>query len=257
VTDRVLEEIRRYVITVPPASTAVRDAARQSWEALAAASGGFAARPELTASADVMTPEQPSGGRGFGGQRRLDGTRRRPLRLSAIVAVACLLAVSLVAGIAVDRHLGRSSGHPGPAFAAPASCSKGPIQLTVVDPVSGHGPYPLVAPYEFVVLRPVTKSGVPVSGLAAGRSAAVFVWRNGAWRPEAPLPVPAPGSGAARGRAIVQFTNRYPTAAHYLLQVPFNRTGAANPIAPTHSLMLCTTVVIAPPSPGVTTTEAG
>jgi len=255
VTDRVLEEIRRYVIAVPPASSAVRDAARQRWEVPAAASGGFAGRPAAAASADVMTPEQPSGGRGFGGRRRLDGTRRRPLRLSTIVAVACLVAVSLVAGIAVDRHLGRSSA--GPAFAPPASCSTGPVQLTVVDAVSGHGLYPLVAPYEFVVLRPVTKSGVPVSGLAAGRSAAVFVWRNGAWRPEAPLPVPAPGSGAARGRAIVQFTNRYPTAERYLLQVPFDRTGAATPNVPPHSLLLCVTVVIVPPSPGVTTTEGG
>ncbi len=254
-TDDILDEIKRFVAAVPPASEASRQAARQRWEA--ADRGAFILSPSddrtERATPAIGWAGQSSGRGRYRGSRRLSRGRRSP-RVTTIALVACVLAVVLVTGVAVSHHVGGVPSRPNAAVVG--RCSKGPDQLTVTNAESGHGPYPLVSPYQFVVMRPVSHSGVPVSGLVPGRSAAVFLWRDGAWKPEAPLPMPAPNSGNPPGDpAIVQFTARYPSVGRFLLQVPFHPVRAS---AQVHPLFLCTTVVMPGQAPGVTTsTRAG
>jgi hypothetical protein len=252
VTDEVFDLIRRYVDAVPPATEATLDTARQRWEGPTVSLGEFIAAPEDAPSTDLplLRPED----------RRRPGTaRQRSLRFSTLVVAACLVAVTLVVGVTIDRHLGSSSVHHNiGAAATPALCSKGPYQLEFTDELSGHGLYPLVAPYQFVVLQPVTGSGVPVTDLRAGPLASVFIWRDGVWNAEKSLPVPAPNSTSRRDPAIVMFTSSYPRGQRYLVQVPFSQPPAATSGAGRRSsLLLCITLVISELTPAVTTTEAG
>jgi hypothetical protein len=262
VTDGVLDEIKQFVAAVPPAGEASRQAARLRWEAPDPVS--LILDPSDIgvdgATSAAGQSGQSSAGRGYSDLRRLSG-RRRSLRVTTIALVACLLAVALVTGVAISRHAGVVSNRANAPVVA--RCSKGPDQLQIVDAQSGHGPYPLVSPYQYVSMRPVSPNGVPVSGLVAGRSVAVFLWRDGSWKPEAALPMPAPNSGnPPDDLAIVQFTSRYPSVGRFMLQVPFDTVRRASgqafdtvrASAQVHSLLLCTTVVMARQAPGVTTT---
>jgi hypothetical protein len=254
VTDDVLDEIKRFVAAVPPASAASRQAARQRWEAPDRVPV-MLDTPDLEmdgATSAIGPAGQSSGRRGYSGLGRLSESRRS-LRVTTIALAACLLAIALVTGVAISRHVGVVSNRANAAVVA--RCSKGPDQLKVTDAESGAGRYPLVGPYQVIVMRPVNPSGVPVSGLVPGRSAGAFLWLDGSWKPEAPLPMPAPHSGNPRGHlAIVQFPSRYPSVGRVLLQVPFHPVRAS---AQVHSLLLCITVVMPGQAPGVTTSTAG
>lgn len=115
------------------------------------------------------------------------------------------------------------------------SCSHGPVQLSVTDALSGHGltghgRWPLVALYQFVVLEPF-KNDQPVTDLRRGTPVVVFEPQGQGWKLAGRLPDPAPSSGppGPSPRAVIQFTSTYSSATRYLVEVPFSVVNGGNP----------------------------